>query len=588
MSKIEINCKNYTNFQRIGTGTYGNVYKAQNINTGYYVAIKEIDKQKYSTNQILNEIKIMNNIISENSVTMKDKIDTKEYFYIIMDLCQMNLEDYIRTRETSISINEIKHILLQLNNVFKIMNNKNIIYRDLKPNNILISLERLDKLIIKLSDYGCSKEISNTMSIAGTPLTMAPEIINDEKDLSKSDLWSLGIIIYYLYFKEYPYNGKNEHMLFKDINSGKTLKSIENVELNDLMNKLLKINIKERLSWDEYFNHSFFKNNDKNEIITELKEKIKLLENELKNIKNEKKEKDLNNIFNLELKNPLNTLNNHKDVVYCLTLLNDGRLVSGSRDKSIIIYNKQNYKPDIIIKEHKDSINFLIQLKNGLLSSCSVDKSIMLFNIKENKYEIIQILNLHSKSVNIILELFNNSFVSGSDDKTIIFYYKDNIKYKKDYSISTSDLVNNIIQTKKNEIVYSTYDNKINFFDLNKRINISTIENISFSINSFCMITNNLLLVPGRNMISIINVNEYKKIKQIDIDNVGYIIGVCMLNSNLIITGGKILMEWKVEKDNLILISKKEQVDNHYITVILNLNNNHIATASYDKTINIW
>ena len=86
---------------------------------------------------------------------------------------------------------------------------------------------------------------------------MAPEILNDEKDLSKSDLWSLGIIIYYIYFKEYPYYGKNDHLLFNDIHSGKKIKSIDNKELNDLMNRLLKINVKERLSWDEYFNHPF-------------------------------------------------------------------------------------------------------------------------------------------------------------------------------------------------------------------------------------------------------------------------------------------------------------------------------------------
>ena len=67
-----------------------------------------------------------------------------------------------------------------------------------------------------------------------------------------------------MYFKEYPYNGKNEVLLLKDINSGKQLKSIDNQELNDLMKNLLKINPNERLSWEEYFNHKFFKeeNND--------------------------------------------------------------------------------------------------------------------------------------------------------------------------------------------------------------------------------------------------------------------------------------------------------------------------------------
>ena len=50
----------------------------------------------------------MNIIKSENSVKFKSKIDTKDYFYIIMDLCITNLEDYIKNRENEITINEIK------------------------------------------------------------------------------------------------------------------------------------------------------------------------------------------------------------------------------------------------------------------------------------------------------------------------------------------------------------------------------------------------------------------------------------------------------------------------------------------------
>ena len=123
MSQIEKNCKNYTNFERIGIGSYANIYKAQNKETNSYVAIKEIDKRRYNklTKEIFNETEIMNIIKSENSVNFKDKIDTKDYYYIIMDLCINNLENYIKSRENKITINEIKEVLIQLNNVFKIM-----------------------------------------------------------------------------------------------------------------------------------------------------------------------------------------------------------------------------------------------------------------------------------------------------------------------------------------------------------------------------------------------------------------------------------------------------------------------------------
>ena len=72
--------------------------------------------------------------------------------------------------------------------------------------------------------------------------------------------------------------------------------------------------------------------------------------------------KDLNK--NIEFKTHITTLNVHTNSICCLTILNDGRLVSGSSDKSIIIYNKETYQPNIIIQEHDNDINCLIQLKN--------------------------------------------------------------------------------------------------------------------------------------------------------------------------------------------------------------------------------
>ena len=243
MSQIQDNCKNYTNFEIIGESSYAKIYKAQKKITNSYVANKEIDKIRYNqlTNETFNKEEIKNIIKNENSVNFKGKIDTKNYFYIIMDLCIMNLEDYIKSRENEITINEIKEVLIQLNNVFKIMNDKKIIHRDLKPSNILISLDRLDKCLIKLSDYGSSKfiNLSNTITntINGTPLTMAPEILEGENYNFKSDIWSLGIIIYFMLNKEYPYNGKNEMLLYKDINSNKKIKLSNDDKLNDLLKK---------------------------------------------------------------------------------------------------------------------------------------------------------------------------------------------------------------------------------------------------------------------------------------------------------------------------------------------------------------
>ena len=85
MSQIKEYCNNYTNFERIGIGSYANIYKAQNKKTKSYVAIKEIDKKRYNelTKVIFNEVEIMSIIKNENSVQFKSKIDSKDYFYYI-------------------------------------------------------------------------------------------------------------------------------------------------------------------------------------------------------------------------------------------------------------------------------------------------------------------------------------------------------------------------------------------------------------------------------------------------------------------------------------------------------------------------
>ena len=99
-----------------------------------------------------------------------------------------------------------------------------------------------------------------------------------------------------------------------------------------------------------------------------------------------------------------------------------------------------------------------------------------------------------------------------------------------------------------------------------------------------------LLLILGKNKISIINVNNYKLVRIIDIPGANDINGVCMLNQNMLLTGdeAKIIRQWKIEGDNLTLISKKEKAHDKKINALLNLGNGHIASGSADNTIKIW
>ena len=173
---------------------------------------------------------------------------------IVLELCDCSLTKLLKEKKEGFNIKEIKEILNQLNNTFKIMKEKQIVHRDLKPDNILIKYknEERNNFIIKICDYGISKLARHTKlkTHIGTHLYMAPEIMTEDDNYNyKCDLWSLGIILYQLYFRETPYKGKNEIALYKQIETtgNKKLKSTGDNNFDDLLNKLLEKDPKKRL-----------------------------------------------------------------------------------------------------------------------------------------------------------------------------------------------------------------------------------------------------------------------------------------------------------------------------------------------------
>ena len=104
------------------------------------------------------------------------------------------------------------------------------------------------------------------------------------------------------------------------------------------------------------------------------------------------------------------------------------------------------------------------------------------------------------------------------------------------------------------------------------------------------MISKELLLIPGINKISIININTHNLLKTIDVPNSNKIISVCMLNENILLTGDSngAIRQWKIEGDNLILNSIKENAHNDIIFSIIKIGDGHIISGSRDKSIKIW
>ena len=104
------------------------------------------------------------------------------------------------------------------------------------------------------------------------------------------------------------------------------------------------------------------------------------------------------------------------------------------------------------------------------------------------------------------------------------------------------------------------------------------------------MISKDLLLITGENNISIVNVNSYNIIKVIKVDNSSWINAACILNKDTILTvdDNKRIIQWKIENDNLRLISKKENAHDKAINTLLKLGDGLILTGSWDYSLKIW
>ena len=274
----------------LGTGGYGNVYEAKIKTTGELRALKIFDLNIIINHSIAQTLRPLSNeeiktyfddfykemnhmkIIEGNNKNNKNAVKVYEYyknnneFVIVMELCDTNLLDYFAKRNKPFNPEEIKKLLKQLNKSFKIMVNNNLVHRAINLQNILIKYENNDKtkFIAKLKlteDSIKLKELPNNLKIKNIDLilkTVAPEILKEENYNEKCDLWSLGVIIYILCFQSTPYKGNESQEILEEINNFKMTKDTNNSDLNDLLKKLLKIDPKERINWNDYFSHPFF------------------------------------------------------------------------------------------------------------------------------------------------------------------------------------------------------------------------------------------------------------------------------------------------------------------------------------------
>ena len=256
----------YDLLEIIEEGPLEKIYKSKLKNTDELKAVKIIDKKKVIENSgedyVKNLLKSYENMEicckgNINSVKLYEYCDTENEIISVTELVDEDLYEFLKKRDEGLNPQEILGILKQLNNTFKIMVNNLIVHRDLKLASIFIKYKYNEKseYIVKLGNYEVSIKLNSKdqkMDLTvGTPAYMAPEVLKDEEYDAKCDLFSLGVLIYVLLFKQIPKE-------VEDAASQQLVKASGNELLDDLLKKLL-VKPANRITWEKYFEHPFFK-----------------------------------------------------------------------------------------------------------------------------------------------------------------------------------------------------------------------------------------------------------------------------------------------------------------------------------------
>ena len=270
---FERECNKYDfineNKKPIGKGAFGEVWKVTHENSKKVYCVKILSKrdifEQKLINQINKEISIMYNINHPYSVKLVNHFEDNEKLYLIMELAPNgNLYNLIQNniKEKVKNMALIKKLIVQSIEIIKYLHSKNIVYRDIKPENLLLD----NDYNIKLCDYGWATYFTPGKFLTvycGTPEYVSPEVIKKYPYNEKVDIWGLGVLIFELVFGYAPFSSTFNEERFNNIKAGKINwpKDLgdENKDLKDLIEKILRVDPKERISLDEIENHPWLR-----------------------------------------------------------------------------------------------------------------------------------------------------------------------------------------------------------------------------------------------------------------------------------------------------------------------------------------
>ncbi|KAH9515630.1 hypothetical protein Btru_011592 [Bulinus truncatus] len=200
--------------ETIGQGHFAVVKLARHVFTGEKVAVKVIDKQKLddiSRSHLFQEVRCMKLVQHPNVVRLYEVIDTQTKLYLILELGDGDMYDYIMKHEKGLDELLAKKYFRQIVEAILYCHRLHVVHRDLKPENVVF----FNKFgIVKLTDFGFSNVFAPGKKLetsCGSLAYSAPEILlGDSYDPPAVDVWSLGVILFMLVAGRAPFQEAND------------------------------------------------------------------------------------------------------------------------------------------------------------------------------------------------------------------------------------------------------------------------------------------------------------------------------------------------------------------------------------------
>jgi serine/threonine protein kinase len=253
----ELSLERFEKLRLLGSGAFGAAHEVCDKVTGQTLALKvsAITDPKVRA-AALSEAAILRKLEHVNVVEIISQWEEKAFCCILLELCDGSVSDLIqdaRARGFLISEAFILHIFCQLCTGLSYVHSCGFLHRDIKNANILWKRGENDCLVVKLADFGISRHLrdgSVAHTFIGSPFSLSPEILNGSPYDNKTDIWSLGCVLFELCALSNPFGGKNASLgsivssIFKG--SYPSLDPLYSSELNALLSSLLTLNPQDR------------------------------------------------------------------------------------------------------------------------------------------------------------------------------------------------------------------------------------------------------------------------------------------------------------------------------------------------------